>query len=105
MLKFKMSLFLKSAKFRVAIAAFIIATIISGIVLVSGNKASNLSNQVTVVANKSGVTANGKKYFTVKKSGNATGYDVLFCIEQDASLSSKTYSNPISIPIQLVKTD
>ena len=97
MLKFKMSLFLKSAKFRVAIAAFIIATIISGIVLVSGNKASNLSNQVTVVANKSGVTANGKKYFTVKKSGNATGYDVLFCIEQDASLSSKTYSNPISI--------
>ena len=97
MFKLKMSLLLKSVKFRVAIVALVIATVLVGIILIPKNKAADLSNQVTVVANKSGVTANGKKFYVIRKSGNATGYDVLFCIEEGASLSSKTYSNPIEI--------
>ena len=97
MIKFKLSLLLKSAKFKVAIVTLVIAAILAGIIFIPKNKAADLSNQVYVVANKSGVTANGKQYYVVRKSGNATGYDALFCVEQDAELSSKTYSNPINI--------
>ncbi len=97
MLKFKMSLLLRSVKFRVAIVALVIATILAGVVLIPMNKAAEISNEVTVVANNSGASANGIKFYEIKKTGNEKGYDTLFCIEEGASLSSKTYSNPIEI--------
>ena len=100
MFKVKMSLLLKSAKFKVAIIALVLAAILAGIVFIPANKAVNMSGQVKVKAIKSGTTANGKDYYIIRKTDNSSGYDSLFCVEENAYLSSKsetTYSNPIAI--------
>ena len=97
MFKFKMSLLVKSAKFRATIAALAIAAILAGIVFIPRNKAGEKSEQVNIKANQSGVTVAGHGISVIQKDGNAKGYNNLFCIEEDASLSYKTYSNPIDI--------
>ena len=48
MLKFKMSLLLQSAKFRVAVAVLAITAIIAGIVFIPKNKAGVPSNSVQI---------------------------------------------------------
>ena len=96
MFKFKMSLLLQNVKFRVEVATLILAAIIAGVVLIPKNKAGNVSESVSVVANESGVSVNGVKYLTITKYGQAQGYNNLFCIEEGANLwDVVTYNNPI----------
>ena len=97
MFKFKMSLLLKNVKFRVAVAVLAIAAIVAGIVFIPTNKADNISQQVNIKANQSGVTVGGHGITVIEKDGKANGYNNLFCIEEDQDLSYKTYSNPIDI--------
>ena len=97
MFKFKMSLLVKSAKFRAVIAALAIAAILAGIIFIPKNKAGEKSAQVNIKANQSGVTVAGHGITVIEKDGNANGYNNLFCIEEDAHLSYKTYSNPVDI--------
>ena len=97
MFKFKMSLLVKSAKFRAVIAALAIAAILAGIIFIPKNRAGEKSAQVNIKANQSGVTVAGHGITVIEKDGNANGYNNLFCIEEDAHLSYKTYSNPVDI--------
>ena len=98
MFKFKMSLLLKNVKFRVAVIVLAIAAITAGIIFIPKNKATEVSKYVNIKANQSGVTVGGQGITVIEKDGNATGYDNLFCIQEEANLSYKTYSNPIDIP-------
>ena len=47
MLKFKMSLLLKNAKFRAAVIVLVIASIIAGIIYIPRNKASQVKSGVS----------------------------------------------------------
>ena len=97
MFKFKMSLLLKNVKFRVAVAVIAVAAIVAGIAFIPKNKAALPANPVNVKANPIGVTVGGKSIYAIEKDGNAQGYNNLFCVEEDAHLSYKTYSNPVDI--------
>jgi len=97
MFKFKMSLLVKSAKFKATIAALAIAAILAGIIFIPKNRAGEKSQQVNIKANQSGVTVAGHGITVIEKDGNANGYNNLFCVEEDAHLSYRTYSNPIDI--------
>ena len=97
MLKFKMSLLLKSTKFRIAVAILAIVAILTGIVFIPKNKAGEVSQYVNIKANQSGVTVGGRGITVIEKDGNANGYNNLFCVQEDAHLSYKTFSNPIDI--------
>lgn len=97
MLKFKMSLLLKSVKFKVAIVALAIVAIVAGIVFIPKNKASEVSQQANIKANPSGISVNNREIYVIEKDGEFSGYDNLFCIEEDQHLSYATYSNPIDI--------
>ncbi|MBR1654165.1 MAG: hypothetical protein IJ690_04360 [Clostridia bacterium] len=98
MLKFKMSLLLKNAKFRVAVIVLMIAAITAGIVFIPRNKATEVSQYVNIKANSSGASVGGMAINVIEKDGNATGYDNIFCVQEEANLSYKTYGNPIDIP-------
>ena len=98
MLKFKMSLLLKNVKFRVAVIVLMIAAITAGIVFIPRNKATEVSQYVNIKANPSGATVGGAAINVIEKDGNATGYDNIFCVQEEANLSYKTYSNPVDIP-------
>ena len=97
MFKFKMSLLLKSAKFKVVMVAILIAAIAAGIIFMPKNKAGNVSQQVTVKANKTGITVGGQQVYSIVKEGKATGYDKLYCIESGEDLSYSTFSSPIEL--------
>ena len=97
MFKFKMSLFLKSTKFKAAVATLILCAVIAGIALVPRSKAGEISESVAIQADPTGVTVNGRNLYSIKKSGDAVGYNKIFCIEEDAPLESLTYSNPVSV--------
>ena len=97
MFKFKMSLLLKSAKFKVVMVAILIAAIAAGIIFMPKNKAGNVSQQVTVKANKTGITVGGQQVYSIVKDGKATGYDKLYCIESGEDLSYSTFSSPIEL--------
>ena len=97
MFKFKMSLLLKSAKFKVVMVAILIAAIATGIIFMPKNKAGNVSQQVTVKANKTGITVGGQQVYSIVKEGKATGYDKLYCIESGEDLSYSTFSSPIEL--------
>ena len=93
MFKFKMSLLVKSAKFKVAIVTLLIVAILSGIVFIPKNKASEKSSTVNIKANKLGVTIGGLDLFLIQKDGEATGYNNLFCIEEGEDLVYKTFES------------
>ena len=97
MLKFKMSLLFNNLKFRVAMIMLLLATIVAGIILIPKNKAGNLAQEVNVKANETGIVINGKDLYAISKDGDAEGYNNILCIEEDAHLGYKTYSNPIEI--------
>ena len=96
MFKVKMSLLLKSAKFKVAIIALVLAAILAGIVFIPANKAVNMSGQVKVKAIKSGTTANGKDYYIIRKTDKhadaRTHRDTLRYLQGDAWMCSDTHT-------------
>jgi len=98
MFKFKMSLLLKSVKFRVAVAVFAIVAIVAGIVLIPKNKAGVPSNSVLIACRETGVTVAGNKVYSHKRDTDvdATGYDNIFCVEEDQNLSYANYTNPMA---------
>lgn len=97
MFKFKMSLLLNNLKFRVAMVVLIIAAILVGIVYIPKNKAGNISQQANIKAVETGIAINGRQIYSISIDGKFEGYNKIFCIEEDAALSYKTYSNPIEI--------
>ena len=96
MFKFKMSLLLKSAKFRVAVIVLAIAAIIAGIVCIPKNKARDIAKSACVRGMPTGVTVAGRAINVTECYPMVAGYETIFCIEQDASLSYKQYTNPIN---------
>ena len=97
MFKFKMSLLLQNVKFRVAVVVLLIAAILSGIIFIPRNKAGEVSEQVEIRALETGVKVAGHNVTTIEKMGKASGYNNLFCIQEEANLSYKVYSSPIDI--------
>ena len=97
MFKFKMSLFVKSLKFRVAVAVLVLAAVIAGIVFIPKNKAAQVDQAVNIKANQSGISVGGVGFCVVEKDGNFNGYNNLFCVQEDAPLSYATFTNPIDI--------
>ena len=100
MFKFKMSLLLKSMKFRVAVAVLAIAAILAGIVFIPKNKAALPTEDVLIQSNPMGISAGNAQLYVVLKaadSSHVNGYNNLFCVQEDAELSYSTFRNPIDI--------
>jgi len=100
MFKFKMSLLLNNVKFRVAIILLLITAITTGIIFIPKNKADNLSQEVNIKACDTGMTVGGRNLYSLSKDGNATGYDNVFCIKEEANVGKsgyRTYSKPMDI--------
>lgn len=97
MLKFKMSLLLQSAKFRVAVAVLAITAIIAGIVFIPKNKAGVPSNSVLIACRTTGAKVAGNNVYSHRRDTDkdATGYDNIFCIEEDQNLSYAEFTNPM----------
>lgn len=99
MFKFKMSLLVKSAKFKVAIAAFMIAAIIAGIVIIPKNRAVEPSSNALISCRPTGAKVGNYNIYSIKKDTNVSqvpvGYDNLFCIQEGEDLSYTEYTNPI----------
>ena len=84
MLKFKMSLLLKSAKFRVAVATLTIAAILAGIIMIPKNKANSDSTTLVAGAYASGVSVKGITYWKITGSQNN-----IYCIQEGERLNSE----------------
>ena len=97
MFKFKMSLLLKSAKFKVAVIVLAIAAVIAGIICIPKNKARDISQTAAVRGMPTGVTVAGHAINVTECYPMVAGYEKIFCIEQEAMLSYKQYTNPIDI--------
>ena len=100
MFKFKMSLLFNNLKFRVAMVVLAITAILAGIIYIPKNRAGNVSEQVNVKASSTGIIIDGRDIYSLEKDGNVTGYDNIYCIEEEAKVGQygyKTYSNPIDI--------
>ena len=97
MFKFKMSLLLKSAKFKATVAVFAIAAIIAGIVIIPINRAGKPSASVRIACRQTGVTVAGHNIYSIKSDPDpdTVGYKNIFCIEEGQDLSYAAYTNPI----------
>ena len=97
MFKLKMSLLLKSAKFKATVAVFAIAAIIAGIVIIPINRAGKPSASVRIACRQTGVTVAGHNIYSIKSDPDpdTVGYKNIFCIQEGEDLSYAAYTNPI----------
>ena len=103
MFKFKMSLLLKSMKFRVAMAMLLIAATTLGIVLMPKNKAGNETTTLVAGAYNSGVTVNGvtcwkisgshPNIYCIQEGQTLNSQDTYYTVGQDMASSSSYFSN------------
>ena len=74
MLKFKMSLLFKNAKFRAAVIALVIASIIAGIVYIPRNKASQVKSGVSTQLTSNQIISQAAKLIGKGYSSGGTGF-------------------------------
>ncbi len=103
MFKFKMSLLLKSMKFRVAMVVLLITATTLGIVLMPKNKAGNQTTTLVAGAYQSGVTVNGitcwkiagshPNIYCIQEGQTLNSQDTYYTVGQDMANSSSYFSN------------